>query len=101
MTDACVFLLENREFKDTFEPTTKEIRNTYINIGTGKNVSIKELAELIKTIVGYNGKLVFNTDKLDGTMVKITAPSKLHALGGRMELSESIKTLFYWYLRRS
>ena len=77
MADACVFLLESRDFKDTFHPDDKEIRNTHINIGTGKDISIKELAYLIKKIVGYQGELAFNTDKPDGTMVKLTDPSKL------------------------
>ena len=48
MADACVFLLENRNFKDTYNENQKEIINTHINIGTGKDISIKELAELIK-----------------------------------------------------
>ncbi len=47
MADACVFLLENRDFKDTYDKNQKEIINTHINIGTGKDISIKELAELI------------------------------------------------------
>ena len=68
MADACVFLLENRNFKDTYNENQKEIINTHINIGTGKDISIKELAELIKKIIGFKGNLVFNTDKPDGTM---------------------------------
>ena len=48
MADACVFLMENRDFKDTYESGQKEIRNTHINIGTGKEISIRELAETIK-----------------------------------------------------
>jgi GDP-L-fucose synthase len=101
MADACVFLLENRDFKDTYAPDTKEIRNTHINIGTGVDISIKELAETIKKIVGYEGELYFNEDKPDGTMVKLTDPSKLHALGWRhkVELEEGIKTMYEWYLK--
>lgn len=52
MADACVFLLENRDFKDTYSNDSKEIRNTHINIGTGIDISIRELAELIKKILG-------------------------------------------------
>lgn len=100
MADACVFLLENRNFKDTYNENQKEIINTHINIGTGKDISIKELAELIKKIIGFKGNLVFNTDKPDGTMVKLTDPSKLHSLGWKhkVELEDGIKTMYKWYL---
>ena len=101
MADACVFLLENRDFKDTYNKNQKEIINTHINIGTGVDMSIKELAELIREIVGFKGELYFNTDKPDGTMVKLTDPSKLHSLGWkhRVELEDGIKTIFKWYLK--
>jgi len=101
MADACVFLLENRDFKDTYNPNDKEIRNTHINIGTGKDISIKELAYLIKDIVGYKGELYFNDSKPDGTMVKLTDPSKLHSLGWKhkVELEEGIKKIYEWYLK--
>lgn len=100
MADACVFLLENRDFKDTYNKNQKEIINTHINIGTGVDISIKELAELIREIVGFKGELYFNTDKPDGTMVKLTDPSKLHSLGWkhRVELKEGIEMMFEWYL---
>lgn len=102
MADACVFLLENRDFKDTYAAHDKEIRNTHINIGTGLDISIKELAELIKKIVGYEGKLAFNDTKPDGTMIKLTDPSKLHALGWKhkVELEHGIKTVYAWYLNQ-
>ena len=57
MADACVFLLENRDFKDTYDKNSKEIRNTHINIGTGKDISINELANLVKNIIGFKGEL--------------------------------------------
>ncbi len=105
MADACVFLLENRDFKDiigtgTSVPANKEIRNTHINIGTGIDISIKELAETIKKIVGYEGELYFNDTKPDGTMVKLTDPSKLHAFGWKhsTELEEGIRMMYEWYL---
>ena len=100
MADACVFLLENRDFKDTYEKDSKEIINTHINIGTGKDISIKELAELIKKIIGFKGELIFNTEKPDGTMVKLTDSSKLHSLGWKhkVELEDGIKTMYNWYL---
>jgi len=100
MADACVFLLENRDFKDTYDKDTKEIRNTHINIGTGVDISIRELAETIKKIVGYEGELYFNTSKPDGTMVKLTDPSKLHVLGWKhtAELEEGIRRVYDWYV---
>jgi GDP-L-fucose synthase len=116
MADACVFLLENRDFKDlalnadtpvakakvgcTYESNSKEIRNTHINIGTGIDISIKELAELIKDIIGFKGNLVFNANKPDGTILKLTNPSKLYELGWKykVELCDGIRTMHEWYL---
>jgi len=99
MADACVFLMENRDFKDTYTPGQKEIRNTHINIGTGIEISVKELAETIKKVVGYHGTLFFNPEKPDGTMRKLTDPSKLHSLGWRhkVELKEGIEKIYNWY----
>ena len=81
MADACIYLLENRNFKDTYSPEDKEIRNTHINIGTGIDISIKELAFVIQDIIGFKGEFYFNSEKPDGTMIKLTDPSKLHSLG--------------------
>ena len=99
MADACVFLMENCDFKDMYDPHQKEIRNTHINIGTGIDISIKELAETIKEIVGFQGELYFNSSKPDGTILKQTDPSKLHNLGWRhtVELSDGIRKLYEWY----
>ena len=101
MADACVFLLESRDFKDTYSKEEKEIRNTHINIGTGVDISIKELSFTIKKIVGYEGELYFDRSKPDGTMVKLTDPSKLHELGWKheVELEEGIRRVYEWYLR--
>lgn len=125
MAEACVFVMENVDFRDVIlneaqrneeslsgelqilrdaqddnEKRANEIRNTHINIGTGKEVSIKALAEQIKKIIGFKGDLVFNTSKPDGTMCKLTDPSKLHALGWhhKIEIEEGIERLFKWYL---
>ena len=111
MADACVFILENRDFKDTHtnilkststlnNMKNKEIQNTHINIGTGVDISIKELAETIKRIIGYKGELYFNLTKPDGTMIKLTDPSKLHNLGWEhsIELEDGIKRVYKWYL---
>ncbi len=100
MADACVFLLENRDFSDTYEKNAKEIINTHINIGTGVDISIAELAVLIQKVVGYEGEFTFNDSKPDGTMVKLTDPSKLHGLGWKhkVELADGVKTMYEWYL---
>lgn len=101
MANACVFIMESRNFKDTYDNDQKEIRNTHINIGTGQDVSIKELAETIKEIIGFNGDLKFNTAKPDGTMRKLTDVSKLNSLGWKhtIELDEGIKNFYVWYLK--
>ncbi len=100
MADACVFIMQNRDFKDTFS-TSSEIRNTHINIGTGVDISIKELATLISEIIGFKGELYFNTDKPDGTMKKLTDVTKLNALGWKhtVELKEGISNMYDWYLK--
>ena len=99
MADACVYIMENADFDDVVKDKT-EIRNTHINIGTGKDVSIKHLVELIKDVVGFSGEFYFNTDKPDGTMRKLTDVSKLHSLGWRhkIEIEEGVKMLYEWYL---
>jgi len=101
MADACVFLMENRDFKDTYDKKDIEIRNTHINIGTGIDISIQELATTIKNIVDYKGELYFNTDKPDGTMVKLTDPSKLNSLGWKhkVELEAGIRMMYSWYMK--
>lgn len=98
MADACVFVMENVDFKDLIKDK-KEIRNTHLNIGTGEDISICELAELIQLIVGYEGALIYNTSKPDGTMIKLTNPSKLHALGWKhqVELEEGIRKVYSWF----
>ena len=87
--------------KDTIHENEKEIRNTHINIGTGVDISIKELALTIKTIVDYKGELYFNDTKPDGTMRKLTDISKLHSLGWKhkIELEEGIKKVYKDYLK--
>jgi GDP-L-fucose synthase len=98
MADACIYLMKNRDFKDTFN-TTNEIRNTHINIGTGIEISIHDLAYLVKEAIGFQGELYFNSDKPDGTMRKLTDVSKLHALGWKhtVELRDGISKLYQIY----
>ncbi|CAM4395729.1 GDP-L-fucose synthase family protein [Zobellia nedashkovskayae] len=99
MADACIFIMKSRDFKDTYNSGEKEIRNTHINIGTGKDLSIRELAESIKNMVGFEGSLNFNADKPDGTMKKLTDVSKLHGLGWKhsIDLKEGIEKMYSWY----
>lgn len=100
MADACVFIMENINFKDLISDK-REIRNTHINIGTGEDISIKELAYLIKDIIGFKGGLYFNTQKPDGTMIKLTNPSKLRKLGWKhkVSLGDGIKSILKSYRR--
>jgi len=104
MADACVFLMENVDFKDMVaasEIKDNEIRNTHINIGSGNEISIGELAKLVKDIVGFGGELKFDPSKPDGTPRKLTDPGKLHDLGWKhkVELPEGIKMVYDHYLK--
>jgi len=102
MADACVFIMEQRDFKDTFAAGKQEIRNTHINIGTGEDISIKELAEQIKFIVGFKGELVYNVSKPDGAPRKLTDVSKLNTLGWnyKMNLEDGIRYMYHWYTNK-
>lgn len=99
LADACVFIMENVDFFD-LKKNKEEIRNCHINIGTGKEISIKDLALLTADVVGYSGKIKFNPEKPDGTMRKLTDVSKLKSLGWEyhVELDEGIRRMYQWYL---
>lgn len=86
VADACVFVMNNVDFRDLANDTG-EIRNTHINIGTGKDLTIKELADLIKTITGFNGHLHWDESKPDGTFRKMLDVTKINGLGWREKLS--------------
>ena len=87
MADACVFLLENYSGEQ------------HVNIGTGKEVTIRTLAEMVKKVVGYEGEIVWNAEMPDGTPRKLTDVSKLHGLGWthRVELEEGIGLAYEWF----
>ena len=87
MADACVYLLEHYDGLE------------HVNIGTGKEVTIKQLAELVKKTVGYEGEIVWNSDMPDGTPRKLTDVSKLHSLGfmHKIELEEGVKLAYDWF----
>lgn len=100
MADACVYIMEHVDFDD-LKGDADEVRNCHINIGTGKEISIRELAELVARTAGYRGTLTFDASKPDGTMRKLTDVSKLHALGWhhRIEIEEGVERMYRWYLQ--
>lgn len=87
MADACVFLLENYSGEQ------------HVNIGTGKEISIKQLAETVKSVVGYEGDIIWNKDMPDGTPRKLTDVTKLHSLGFRhkVDLEEGVQLAYDWF----
>lgn len=105
MADASVHVLLNVDFKATYDDSVKnsdgiaEVRNCHINVGTGKEVSIRQVAELIVNEIGFKGALRWDASKPDGTMRKLTDVSKLHALGWhhQIEIEEGIHRLYAWY----
>lgn len=80
-------------------PQLGEIRNCHINVGTGKELTIRELSELVVKAVGFEGTIEFDTSKPDGTMRKLIDVTKLHSLGWthKVEIDEGVKKLFKWY----
>ncbi len=80
-------------------PSLGEIRNCHINVGTGKELTIKELSQLIVNTVGFRGEVFFDSTKPDGTMRKLIDVSKLHSLGWhhKIEIEEGVQKLFDWY----
>jgi GDP-L-fucose synthase len=106
MADASVFIMENVDFKDLLINQSKrdqpanEIKNTHINIGTGKDLTIRELAEIIKQITGFKGSIFWDKNKPDGTMQKLLDVSKLSALGwkNKISLEEGIKSVYNMYV---
>ena len=99
MADASVFVMENIDF-DRLRGSDKEVRNCHINIGSGREVTIAQVADMVKTAVGYKGEILWDATKPDGTMRKLTDVSKLHSLGWqhKMELEDGIATLYEWYV---
>ena len=128
MADACVHILINVDFKDVIGiekyssvhygnaadgvvdrdhtagrggaiPSLGEIRNCHINVGTGKELTIRQLSELVVKTVGFEGEVEFDASKPDGTMRKMIDVSKLHSLGWhhKIEIEEGVQRLFNWY----
>ena len=80
-------------------PSLGEIRNCHINVGTGKELTIRELSELVVKVVGFEGTVEFDASKPDGTMRKLIDVSKLHSLGWthKVEIEDGVTKLFKWY----
>ena len=128
MADACVHILLNVDFKDVIGiekyssvhygakaggavdrdqsagrggaiPSLGEIRNCHINVGTGKELTIRQLSELVVKTVGFDGEVEFDASKPDGTMRKMIDVSKLHSLGWhhKIEIEEGVQRLYDWY----
>ncbi|WP_086237996.1 GDP-L-fucose synthase family protein [Campylobacter porcelli] len=98
LANAVLFIMQNIDFKDLHKNEEK-VQNTHLNIGPNKNITIKELAMVVKNIVGFNGDLTFNSNYPNGNLNKLTDCSKIHALGWKhkINLEEGIKMLYEWY----
>jgi GDP-L-fucose synthase len=91
MADACVYCLENINYADV---------KSHINIGTGKEISIANLAALVAKTIGYNGKIIFDSSKPNGTMRKLCDVGKIQSMGWRhkVEIEDGVRKLYEWYL---
>jgi len=92
LADACVFLMENYSARDL---------GGFVNVGTGTDLTIRELAETIRRIVGYEGEIRFNPEKPDGTPRKLLDVSRITALGWKpkVSLEEGLRRTYEWYVR--
>jgi len=110
MAGACVFVMENVDFKDlvkdkyadkiTSRESKVEIRNTHINIGTGKDLTIKELAMKVKEVVGFDGLIEWDASKPDGTLQKLLSVKKIRDLGWieKISLEQGIQMVYKEFL---
>ena len=98
MADACVYLLKNLEANELYS-----MGLTHINIGIGKDITIKGLAETISNIVGYNGHIEYDTSKPDGMPQKLLDVARLHSLGWDIQISleKRIKETYNWYIKHA
>jgi GDP-L-fucose synthase len=99
LAECCLFLLQLPEAR--FAPLTRELHPTIINIGVGEDLSILELAEIVKEVVGFSGRLVFDASKPDGTPQKLLEISRIRELGwqAKITLAAGIATTYEWYLQ--
>lgn len=98
MGDACVFVMNNVNFEDVARGKT-EVRNTHINLGTGVDITMKDLAHMIKGIVGFKGTIEFDTSKPDGTYRRYMSVKKIHNLGWKhkIDLKDGLKQAIDFY----
>ena len=98
MVDACIkiFQLDQKTYQNITKPTL-----SHINIGTGIEITIKDLAETIRDVVGYNGEIIFDLSKPDGPMRKLADVSILKGLGWshKTDLKKGLKNTYEWYLQ--
>ncbi|MCH5323561.1 MAG: GDP-mannose 4,6-dehydratase, partial [Helicobacter sp.] len=87
LSEAVFFVLQNVDFKDLYEKGTKEIQNTHLNIGTNQNITIKDLAYLLKKIVAFDGKIEFNTKRPNGALQKLSDCTKINHLGWQAKIT--------------
>lgn len=97
MAEACIHIMNNINAKDLYE-----LGISHINIGTGEDISIKELAEIIAKIVDFNGDIIYNTSQPDGTPKKLLNVERLNELGftAKIKLKEGIESTYNWYLNQ-
>ncbi|MGE5363631.1 MAG: GDP-L-fucose synthase family protein [Bacteroidota bacterium] len=96
LADASYYIMQNVEAKELYEQNL-----THINIGSGEDLEIRELAETVKSVTGFEGKIVWDTSKPDGTPRKLMDVSRLNNLGWRFKtpLSEGIALAYEWFLK--
>lgn len=101
LADACLFCMQKVNFDDLIENDKSEVRNTHLNLGTGTEISIRELAKLIKHKANFSGGLFFNESKPDGTPRKLTDTSKINNLGWRskVDIDLGLDMIIKWYLK--
>lgn len=101
MADASVYIMQNVDFCDLTN-NKENVHNTHINVGYGSDIGIADLANLVKNIVGYDGDIVFDTTKPDGTFQKLIDSSKLNSLGftPKISLEQGIASVYQHYLQK-
>ena len=101
MADACVYVMENIDFEDLKPADSEEIRNTHINIGSGNELSIQQLAGLMQKVTGFMGEIKFDASKPDGTIRKLLDVSKLEKLGwkSKIDLEDGVRKVFEGYVQ--
>ncbi len=100
LADACIHILQMEDMP--YHELVSQLQPCLINIGTGRDITIRELAELVQEIVGYEGKIVFDTDKPDGTPQKLLDTARMDSLGWKAKISlrQGLADTYQWYKQR-